>query len=125
MHFTLTSLATLSALLAGASATLSFGKFQGQYAAWIEGEGDCEGNGITLIEAQNNPCGTPFTLNNGYTYTLEGCGTDDFALYNGDGFGSYNAKCNFNEWTSYCNCWDGPLGNQVCVNDVIEQQWLC
>jgi hypothetical protein len=88
MQFTPSSLTTLSALLASASATISFRKIQGQYTAWIEGESDCEGNGVTYIEAQNDPCVTPFTLNNGYTYTLEGCERGDFALYNSDRFGS-------------------------------------
>lgn len=125
MQFTISTLATLVALAASAAATISFGTFQGQDAAWIEGTAGCDGEGITFITSEgNNPCGTPFTLSNGYTYTLQGCGTSSFALYNGDGWGSYNAKCNYNYWTTACDCETGPGGWQKC-SDYLTQSWLC
>jgi len=124
MQFTITALASLAAFPASASATISFGTFQGYDAAWIQDAENCDGAGITFITSQgNNPCGIPFNLSNGYTYTLEGCGTSEFALYNGVGFGSYNAKCNANYWSSGCDCESGP-GSEKC-SDYITQQWLC
>jgi hypothetical protein len=93
MYFPLTTLASVAALTLTTTATIAIGTFRGNTIASISGQASCDDTGFTIItSANNNPCGTPFTLENGYTYTLEGCGTDSFAVYNGDGFGSYNAK---------------------------------
>jgi hypothetical protein len=124
MQFTITALASLAAFAASASATVSYGTFQGYDVAWID-DWYCDGTGITFITPQgNNPCGIPFTLSNGFTYTLEGCGTSEFALYNGDGFGSYNAKCNYNYWSVACECGIAPDGDGEC-GDYMTQSWLC
>jgi hypothetical protein len=125
MQLTLTTLAALATFTASATATIAIGTFSGNTVASIAGAADCDGAGLTVITYQgNNPCGIPFSLSNGYTYTLEGCGTSSFALYNGDGFGSYNHGCNYNYLSTACDCTSGPDGIEKC-SDYLAQSWLC
>jgi hypothetical protein len=62
----------------------------GENIAWIDGEDAC-GTNVLINKVGDNPCNIPFTLDNGYTYTEQWCGTDQYQLQNSDG--SFNSYC--------------------------------
>lgn len=74
--------------------------------AWISGESEC--SNAFVSNSASNPCGINFTLNNGFTYNLVGCGGAGLSLDNGDG--SFNSNCQFQEQNLQCG---------------IQQQWSC
>ncbi|KAM0257767.1 hypothetical protein ACHAQJ_004218 [Trichoderma viride] len=91
-----------------AAATVNVGKDSaGTTAAWIGGESEC--NHASVGSPGGNPCGIPFTLDNGVTFILTGCGGAGLSLENGDG--SFNSNCQF-------------VGNEG-LQCGITQQWTC
>ncbi|KAM7192430.1 hypothetical protein V8F20_008890 [Naviculisporaceae sp. PSN 640] len=106
MHFQSTSLiAAFVGLFASAQATIFLGNNFDNNIAWINGENACSGKVISKRDV--NPCGRPFRLSNGRTYTVNGCGGTLFIL-NEDG--SFNSLCQFQRA-------DGGCG--------VDQNWAC
>ncbi|KAH8880970.1 hypothetical protein GQ53DRAFT_832814 [Thozetella sp. PMI_491] len=82
----------LGLLAQSAMATVNVGTdSSGATAAWIGGESEC--SHAVVAQANVNPCGHVFTLDNGFSYQLEGCGGAGLSLFNGDG--SFNSNCEF------------------------------
>ncbi|KAF2143544.1 uncharacterized protein K452DRAFT_357213 [Aplosporella prunicola CBS 121167] len=77
------------------------------HSAWIEGDNQCSDH-VNIAKSHEWLCDKKFTLRNGYTYMFKGCGTNDFAVYNGDG--SYNHHC----------AWDPQ--NLGCAT---TKEWVC
>ncbi|KAK4542865.1 hypothetical protein LTR36_006054 [Oleoguttula mirabilis] len=102
--------------IAFGTATFTSGSADGSEfnVAWIYGQDACSWTWIS--NTGSNPCGTDFTLTNGYTYYLGGCGTSSFAVYNADSH-TVNAYATFADGYST----DG------CVNQdghfTVQQQW--
>ena len=65
---------------------------------WIYGQSPCATSDsyVALAPIGDNPCGIEFTLDNGFSYSLQGCGSTIYVL-NGDG--SFNSVCTFDEGT--------------------------
>ncbi|PTB36249.1 uncharacterized protein TrAFT101_000218 [Trichoderma asperellum] len=99
--------ASLGLFLGLATATVNIGKDSaGDTVAWIGGESEC--TNVFIAGNGANPCGINFTLNNGFTYHLVGCGGAGLSLDNGDG--SFNSNCQFGEQNLQCG---------------VQQQWSC
>lgn len=94
MKFLSTTIILFGALASLGRATISIGdNGNGENIAWIEGEDVCGGRLANINPSGENPCEINFTLDNGYSYHLGGCGTTGFSLYNSDG--SLNHPCQF------------------------------
>lgn len=69
MRFTSVTAAAIGFFAASTSATLALGKQGGKNVAWIEGDEVCGGT-VSINSQSDNPCGIPFKLRNGYTYSV-------------------------------------------------------
>lgn len=67
-----------------------------------------------MVDLLNIPMLFPFTFSRG------GCGTREFALYNGDGFRRYSVMCYSNYWTFAWDSDSEPLGSQKCSDLSIQ-----
>ncbi|RDW89125.1 hypothetical protein BP6252_01157 [Coleophoma cylindrospora] len=101
--------------------SIAFGDFEldgttGLRYMWIEGKDPCQnarsgGNGflldcyneggLNLCNLNDNPCGHKFTLANGKSYKLEGCGGSGFALYYYNS-GTFISRATYATWNSDC-----------------------
>lgn len=92
---------------------------------WIDGHDDvcnvqvaeqgwsltCPGDGfLNECTINSNPCGHKFTLSNGKSYRMEGCGGSGFALYYYNS-GTYIGTANYAPW--YSECGDDQGNHQV------------
>ena len=117
MKFTLalTGLAVLATSATQVLATISAGTtnpgpIPAFHVAWIEGNNPCEWAWVANID--ESLCANSFDPGNGFTYQFKFCGTNEFALYNGDG--SFNSDCTFTNPTFGCN-----------PQDSVTQTWQC
>ncbi len=62
---------------------------------------DCSGEFLNECTVNENPCGHKFTLKNGKSYRMEGCGTSDFTLHYYSS-GTYISTATFAPWSSNC-----------------------
>lgn len=99
--------ASLGLFLGLATAAVNIGKDSaGDTVAWISGQSECQN--AFIGPSDQNPCGTRFTLNNGFTYYLAGCGGGGLSLFNNDN--SFNSNCQFQPQSLQCG---------------VQQQWSC
>ena len=99
MKSAISLIALLAALSSTATATIVLGirsnvDYSLDHVAWIEGEDPCA-KMVKINSNSQNPCGSHFTLSNGYTYGEANCGGNDYMVTNADG--SPNAVCNYND----------------------------
>ncbi|EFQ87070.1 hypothetical protein PTT_17544 [Pyrenophora teres f. teres 0-1] len=80
-----------------AEAKLNFGMDATSNFLWVDGQSSC--TAVRINARGENPCGHKVTLNNGQTYSLEGCGGQQFIL-NGDG--SFNSVCGSQVFNTDC-----------------------
>ncbi|OCK77768.1 hypothetical protein K432DRAFT_260337, partial [Lepidopterella palustris CBS 459.81] len=80
-------------------ATINAGTTSQYHVAWIYGDDPCGWEWVANIG--DSLCANPFDPGNGYTYQFKFCGTDEFALYNGDG--SFNSACEYVDTTYNCS----------------------
>lgn len=112
MKFThaLTGLIVLAASATQVLATIDAGTTSQFHVAWIDGDNPCEWAWVANIG--DSLCANSFDPGNGFTYQFKFCGTDEFALYNGDG--SFNSDCTFTNPTFGC----APQAS-------VTQTWQC
>ncbi|KAL7894116.1 hypothetical protein HDV63DRAFT_409215 [Trichoderma sp. SZMC 28014] len=74
-----------------AEAAIAIGTAAGFNVMWVDGDDPCRWDRIN--DQGENPCNVPLAnpLDNGYSYTLQGCG-GNLWLDNSDG--SFNSNCN-------------------------------
>ena len=112
MKFTyaLTGLTVLATSATQVLAIINAGNTSQYYVAWIYGDNACEWEWVANIG--DSLCTNSFDPGDGNTYQFKFCGTDKFALYNGDG--SFNSDCIYTNPTYDC-----PPQNSV------TQTWQC